>query len=207
MEKDSPESTELRILHAAERLFVEQGFTKTTTAQIAREAQANSALLHYYFRTKELLFDRIVKSKLEYITGHILSAFLDSDERDIRKRILRATELHIDFMVKNRRTLLFVITAAREQPQLIDTIYNNVRPVLSNNLLLLQKELDAAAKRGEISHIDSLTLILDLLALNLTPLVIFDLAHPILDIDEESFIEARRQETLKIIQQRIAPKP
>ena len=56
-------SMEKLILEAAEKLFLEKGFDLTSTTQIAKEAGCNQALVHYYFRTKDNLFNMIFESK------------------------------------------------------------------------------------------------------------------------------------------------
>ena len=52
-------NTEQQILASAEKLFLQKGFSATSTTDIARDAGCNQALVHYYFRTKENLFNRI----------------------------------------------------------------------------------------------------------------------------------------------------
>jgi len=47
--------TEQRILDAAHAVFVRRGSAGARMQEIAAEAGVNQALLHYYFRTKELL--------------------------------------------------------------------------------------------------------------------------------------------------------
>lgn len=51
--------TEGRILAAARRVFVRRGTAGARMAEIAEEAGVNQALLHYYFRTKEALGERV----------------------------------------------------------------------------------------------------------------------------------------------------
>ena len=45
------------ILETAERLFLEKGFALTSTTEIAKAVGCNQALIHYYFRTKDNLFN------------------------------------------------------------------------------------------------------------------------------------------------------
>ena len=52
-------TTEEQILVAARKVFIEKGFEGTRMQEIANEAGINKALLHYYFRTKEKLFEQI----------------------------------------------------------------------------------------------------------------------------------------------------
>src|SRR5258708_3207365 len=50
-----------QILDAAEQLFAEQGFTRTTIKQIGRAAGGNSALLYYYFAAKEEPYQEVLR--------------------------------------------------------------------------------------------------------------------------------------------------
>jgi len=53
-----------KLLDAAVRLFAEQGVAGTTVAEIARRAGVTSAMVHYYFKTKDQLLDAVVAEKL-----------------------------------------------------------------------------------------------------------------------------------------------
>lgn len=52
------------LLAAAVALFAEQGVTGTTVAEIAARARVTSAMVHYYFETKDQLLDAVVAEKL-----------------------------------------------------------------------------------------------------------------------------------------------
>lgn len=60
-------STESRILAAAEGEFLDKGFDGARTTTIAARAGVTHAMLHYYFRTKGQLFERIISSKIEQL--------------------------------------------------------------------------------------------------------------------------------------------
>ena len=64
------ESTEDIILEAARRQFVQNGYAATRTEEIAQEAGVTKAMVHYYFRTKEKLFDEIVRQSGSIGQGH-----------------------------------------------------------------------------------------------------------------------------------------
>lgn len=51
--------TEKKIIEAAKEVFVEKGLQGARMQQIADKAGINKALLHYYFRSKDKLFDAI----------------------------------------------------------------------------------------------------------------------------------------------------
>ena len=55
------EDSEERFLDAAERLLVEVGHAGITTRRLAKEAEANHGLVHYYFGSMENLLARVLE--------------------------------------------------------------------------------------------------------------------------------------------------
>src|SRR5512142_3230435 len=58
-------ATKVRILDAAETLFMEHGFEATTLRQITSAAGVNLAAAHYHFGSKEDLFEAVLKRRLD----------------------------------------------------------------------------------------------------------------------------------------------
>ena len=52
-------NTEDKIVSAAKKVFITKGMDGARMQEIADEAGINKALLHYYFRTKNKLFDKV----------------------------------------------------------------------------------------------------------------------------------------------------
>ena len=65
---------EQEILEAAEREFIAKGFAGARTTSIAEAAGVTHAMLHYYFRTKEQLFERILDEKMRLMGESVLAA-------------------------------------------------------------------------------------------------------------------------------------
>ena len=61
--------TEAKILEAANSIFLRFGYHGATLQQIATEADVNKAAIHYYFRSKEMLYFNVVKNILDMIQG------------------------------------------------------------------------------------------------------------------------------------------
>ena len=97
MNKDK-NNMEQKILEVAERLFMEQGFTATTTAKIAKEAGCNQALVHYYYRTKEQLFERIYREKMQLMVTSVTS--INTSGSTFEEKVASIIEAHWDFLVK-----------------------------------------------------------------------------------------------------------
>lgn len=61
------EATRERILDAAEELFGVRGFYGVTLRDVAMQAEADTALLHYYFRGKGELFNSVLARRAEHV--------------------------------------------------------------------------------------------------------------------------------------------
>ena len=76
--ESGPKNTEQAIMEAAEELFLEMGYNQATTTLIAKRAGVTHAMLHYYFRTKEHVFMKV----LEKILGELMQSFRPVMSRD-----------------------------------------------------------------------------------------------------------------------------
>src|ERR1700736_6685770 len=78
-------TTEEKIKEAARKLFTQKGFAATRTRDIAEEAGINLALLNYYFRSKQKLFDLIMMENfrqfLQGVTVHFRDEHMTMVER------------------------------------------------------------------------------------------------------------------------------
>src|SRR5579859_5482121 len=88
-------STEEKIKEAARKLFTQKGFAATRTRDIAEEAGINLALLNYYFRSKQKLFDLIMMENFqEFIKG--ITVNLVDDTMTFDQRIEKIVVAYID---------------------------------------------------------------------------------------------------------------
>ena len=105
--KNETEPMEQAILRAAERLFLDKGFALTSTTEIAREAGCNQALVHYYFRTKENLFEKIFEQKIRMLISNIFSIDREGGTtflvRPVLQNILGLTDEAMDGFLEHRK--------------------------------------------------------------------------------------------------------
>ena len=79
-------TTEEKILLSASKVFTEKGFAGTRTRDIAEEAGINLALLNYYFRSKEKLFEQVMKVKMVLLFGQIVP-ILTNEKTNLEEKI------------------------------------------------------------------------------------------------------------------------
>jgi TetR/AcrR family transcriptional regulator len=67
-----PELTRVRILDAAEALFVEQGYSAVKLSELARSAEVTKSLIHHHFGSKEQLWEAVKNRAFErYFTAQM----------------------------------------------------------------------------------------------------------------------------------------
>ena len=66
-------NTEQKILNAAEEVFHTKGYDGARMQEIADKASINKGLLHYYFKSKDALFDTIFSLALRRMVTNIQS--------------------------------------------------------------------------------------------------------------------------------------
>lgn len=167
-ERNNPNDTESRILQAAEREFFEKGYAGARTASIAEAAGVTHAMLHYYFRTKDKLFERIVSEKISILGNIIISAIGDED-LTLEDRIRQGIERHFDFIAANRDLPKFIVNEVLNRPDTIDMMKRNAQNIVNNLLNSLQQEIDTYAAKGLCRQVNARMLLIDIVSLNVFP--------------------------------------
>lgn len=184
-------NTEEIILEAAEAEFLEKGFDQARTVSIAQRAGVTHAMLHYYFRTKEQLFDKILDRKIGLIEEIITSLF-SAPDLPLKERLTRVISAHFDLLVANPSLPRFLLgEMTRVAPLMKERVLAKMLPALSD----LQKEI----------NMDASQLLLDILSQNLFPFLV----APVLELTgvgadwKREELEMLKQENITIILKRL----
>ncbi len=198
--------TEKLILEAAVKEFSLKGFDGARTASIAKEAGVTHAMFHYYFRTKEKLFQRIFQEKMKDIMN-MMTTEITSAEGDIKERLKKGIERHFDFLKANDTLPVFLVTTLNSRPELYHDLKEDLLNSFPERFSRIQREFDRAAERGEIVRVDAARLLGDVAALNVFPFVATSLFMAVTGYGEEQreeFLEARKKENVETILKRIS---
>lgn len=198
--------TEKLILEAAIREFSLKGFDGARTSSIATEAGVTHAMLHYYFRTKEKLFQRIFQDKMKDIMNLMITEIISS-EGGIKERITRGIERHFNFLKANSTLPVFLVTTLNSRPELYEELNARLLESFADRITPIQREFDSAAERGEIRQMEVTKLFGDIAALNVFPFIATSLFMSVTGYkaeEREEFLESRKKETIEIILKRIS---
>ncbi|MDE6308034.1 MAG: TetR/AcrR family transcriptional regulator [Bacteroidales bacterium] len=205
MNKKEKQTKEQAILLAAEQEFMTKGYDGARTTSIAEAAGVTHAMLHYYFRTKEQLFERILNEKMALMASSFM-AVLGDPNLPLLKRIEQGIVNHFDCLMANPELPRFIINEVIAHPARQKIMRENILHLTGPLFAQLQNDLDSAAKRGEVERMDVRMLMLDLLSLNVLPF----LAYPVIETifsdltgDRQAFFEARKAESVETIMRRL----
>lgn len=191
MEKDI--TTEERIKEAARKLFQQKGYGMTKSRDIAEEAGINLALLNYYFRSKEKLFELIMGESLHNLIA-FLSGIMNNEKLSLPEMIDRIVEKYIDLLIENPNLPLFVLGQIQADPgKFIEKSGFPLNIVKTSRLQrLLEKQIeDSGLKEVSPTHI-----IINVVSMTIFPFIGKPLLLSIFGLDEESywqFISERRK--------------
>src|SRR4030095_2369850 len=177
-------STEERIKNAARLIFTKKGYAATRTRDIADEAGINLALLNYYFRSKEKLFDIIMLESMQGFILSIASVFNDTST-SLEEKIQSLANQYIDLLSEQPDIPLFVLSELRSHPEkLISKM--NLKEHLVNSYFF--KQIQQAIKEGKIPPIHPLHFIMNLMGMIVFPFIASPILKNIGGLNQEEFI-------------------
>lgn len=160
MKKLIDTTTEDKIMEAAKEVFMKYGLYGARMQDIADTAGINKALLHYYFRNKEKMFDKVFDGALAKFFQQ-LDVF-SNNELSIKKRIFLYIDNIIDFYAEYPQMSMFIIKEIENNPELFK---EKVMAAKKNKTLRLIQILEDGIKSGEIKKIDTTIFIINLQSL------------------------------------------
>lgn len=199
--------TETKILHAAELEFMTKGFAGARTTSIAEAAGVTHAMLHYYFRTKEKLFDRIISEKMGLLKKIVVKSFEDMN-MPFEDMIRNLINLHLDFIYANRDLPRFLIGEVINNPERLSSFLRNIADVAPDVIIRLQMKIDEMAVKGKCRKVDARMLMLDIVSLNVFPYIASPMINLVLDdcmADASRFLELRKNENFETIMRKLRP--
>ncbi|MFN8285042.1 MAG: TetR/AcrR family transcriptional regulator [Chitinophagales bacterium] len=118
IEKDL--STEEKIKTAAKKLFTKNGFEATRTRDIAEEAGINLALLNYYFRSKQKLFEIVMKENIVLFISGMLEDIEHKAQMTASEKLELFIDRYIDMLIANPDLPFFMISVSRNESFFMD---------------------------------------------------------------------------------------
>jgi|WetSurMetagenome_2_1015567.scaffolds.fasta_scaffold569230_1 TetR/AcrR family transcriptional regulator len=188
---DNEKLTEEKIFDAASIVFQEKGMDGARMQDIANRAGINKALLHYYFRTKDLLFEAVFQK----VAGRMLDKFAPVFREDIsiEEKIRFFYREHIKFMKENPRLPSFILNEINRHP---DRIKKMIRNIDFRRLWeTLEKQHKKELEEYNITFESVPQIMVSIASLSVFPFAARGILEEIFDnlhVDFDSFVEERK---------------
>ncbi|SQA78847.1 Rut operon repressor [Capnocytophaga ochracea] len=183
MKKTKDISTEERIKAAARKVFHQKGFAGTRTRDIAEEAGINHAMLNYYFRSKEKLFEMVMMETMaQFFKG--VNLMLNDESTSLYEKIDLIVSNYVDLLLKEPELPTFILNEVRPNPQAF-VEQNPIKEALTHSVLT--RQYAEAVARGEVTEPNLMQAILNVIGLVIFPFIAKPILTSIINIPEEQY--------------------
>lgn len=197
-------TTEERIIEAAKQIFIQRGFAGARMQDIADVAGINKAMLHYYFRSKEKLFEVIFDEAFGVLMPRV-QAILSSD-KSVMEKMEEFTDQYIALIAERPHLPLFVVHELSQDP---DRFVEKIRskghfPNLPLFLVQLQEEVG----QGKLRPYNPVHLIMNVVSMCVFPFVAKPMLKAVTQMDENTWnllMQNRSEEVKRFLKQALIP--
>lgn len=206
MTASKEKATEELILDAAMKIFTRRGFAGARMEEIAKEAGINRALLHYYYRDKETMFNIIFETRFKEFFSGLMQIF--GMKATIHEKLKAMIAHEIDTLMKHPDLPRFVINEIVQQPE---RLFQEGQKMGINPRQLIEKfetQVKQAVDNGEILPISGRQLLMNTMSLCIYPFVAKPIVKALLQLDENSYsheMELRKEEVYEFLMRAITP--
>ncbi len=197
---DNNISLEQQILEAAEELFLDKGFSMTSTTEIAKKAGCNQALIHYYFRTKENLFLKLFESKfIQFIASINPVLFEGLRFEDKLKAII---DSHITMIARNPKIPFLLLNEVTINPERFKKIIEDIKAMVIPVIMTLSADLLSEERVGNIRKVDPFHLLFSIISMDVFMFVARPLLEQIREFEDnefKEFIEERKAQIFDLV--------
>src|SRR4030043_2205343 len=189
---ETDKQTEEKIFDAATDVFTEKGMDGARMKDIANHAGINKALLHYYYRTKDHLFNAV----FEKIAGNMFAKFAPvlDENLSLEEKIRFFFREHITFMQKNPRLPAFLLNEVNRNPERIKKLIQSID--INKLWTTLEKQHKEELVKYNITRETIPQLMTSIAALSVFPFVAKAIISGIMEklgYDFDEYIEVRKE--------------
>lgn len=189
-EKELDFTTEEKIKNAARKLFIQKGFAATRTRDISEEAGINLALLNYYFRSKEKLFELVMMESLQHFFKGMIE-ILNQEHTSIEEKIDVFVARYTALLLQQPDIPLFIFHELRMNPHKLASKMG-AKSLIQSYFI---KQLQGEVKRGKLPPFNPLHIIMNMVGMIVFPFIAAPVLREIAGLDQKdynTFIQDRR---------------
>lgn len=174
---------EAKIIDAATKVFIRNGFAGTSMQHIADEAGISRPSLNYYFRTKEKLFELVFNRVTETVVPTFMKSIVS--DNPVKEKFTQLIDDFFDMLVNNPFIPIFILHEITANPSLLVNSFRK-EGFLPEAFF---SEIESAMENGILKKTDPRNLMINLLGLIVFPFVAQPIIQGLLfDNNKDSFV-------------------
>ena len=176
-------STEDRIKAAARKVFHQKGYAGTRTRDIAEEAGINHAMLNYYFRSKEKLFEIVMTETMAYFFQGV-GTILNDESTSLEEKIERVVANYINLLLEEPELPTFMFNEVRANPESF-VVNTPILQALEHSVLA--RQYAEAVAQGRITEPNLMHTVLNVISLVIFPFIAQPIFTALSRTDKEAY--------------------
>ena len=179
-------STELKIKEAARKIFLQKGYAATRIRDISEAAGINLALLNYYYRSKEKLFEEVMMESVQQIFAWATTLANDRTT-SLSEKIDDLIAHYIDLILENPNLPVFILSEIQSNPQRFSQKIGLPSGFLKHSYFY--EQLSAQTRKAGLAEADALHLLLNALSMAIFPFAARPLWQRVTEMDDKGFYD------------------
>ena len=175
---------ENKIIEIAKNVFIEKGYAETSMSEIAAKVGINRPGLHYYFRTKDKMFEAVFGDIIMSIIPKVFDILIQKDKK-IGKRVEEIIDTYYRLFLENPKLPMFVIGEINRDANLLINTAEKLH--LPDKFFGALHSIEEEMKEGKLKQVPIRFIFYNLYSLLLIPFLSQDLTYSLLLDENESF--------------------
>jgi AcrR family transcriptional regulator len=196
-QENLPDSTEQRIFDAAREVFIQKGLDGAKMQEIADKAGINKALLHYYYRSKDKLYEMVARAVINRAIP-AMRTIIES-ELPLEAKINRFVDSYIDIISRNPFIPVFIISEINKHP---DKFFETILPQELPKPDVFFRQIEAAIQEGTIAPVKPQHLLVNMISLCVFPFLGKPMIRMVLGmnpVEYKQFLDERKEEVKRVL--------
>lgn len=192
-------ATEARILEAARQVFRQKGYVGARMEEIAVKAQINKSMLHYYFRSKERLFEVVFNADVGHMAPRVIELLVA--DRPLLEKIPAFVEAYLNLILEHPYIPGFIINElARNEGELLQKVKASAPGI--DFLSGFFRQVEDEIREGRIRPVDPRHLLITMTSACVFPFLARPMIKMALHLDDDgfqAFVEERKTHITEFI--------
>ncbi|WP_123847970.1 TetR/AcrR family transcriptional regulator [Chitinophaga lutea] len=176
-------TTEQQIIAAARKIFMHRGLAGARMQDIADEAGINKAMLHYYYRSKEKLFEIVFGEAIDQLLIKVNNVL--AEKMPVEQKLATVVDYYITNLSENPYLPMFVLNEIQQNPDRM--VQRFMHAPLFPNIQVFIGEIGTAMENGTFRKVNPAQLMVSIISMCIFPFVARPLLQAAFTVNDMQF--------------------